>query len=209
MADFDSAPDDFGSYGGGPAAAAAPQSERYLHPVAALFHVLFKVIALVVYCVLTLVPGISGQSLSFSFIFFFFFFFFSLISVFLQGMDNLFIIVFIVTVLLAAADFWTVKNVTGRLMVGLRWWNEIIPETGESKWSFESKSDRTTIHKGGSFALCSVALLTNNNNRRVDAVLGWIHFVGSGVVRVCLEEHFQRWVKKKKLFLFVVVFLFF
>jgi hypothetical protein len=27
--------------------------------------------------------------------------------------------------LLLAFDFWTVKNVTGRLLVGLRWWNEV------------------------------------------------------------------------------------
>ena len=28
-------------------------------------------------------------------------------------------------VLLLALDFWTVKNVSGRLMVGLRWRNEV------------------------------------------------------------------------------------
>jgi hypothetical protein len=123
MADFESAPDDFGSYGGGPAESAAPQREKYLHPIAVLFHVLFKAICLIVYCVLTFVPGIRGT-------------------------ENLFIIVFIVTILLAAADFWTVKNVTGRLLCGLRWWNHINPETGESKWSFESRADRSTIHKG-------------------------------------------------------------
>lgn len=61
MADFESAPDDFGSYGGGPAQTVAPQQERYLHPIAVLFHVLFKAIALIVYCVLTLIPGISSM----------------------------------------------------------------------------------------------------------------------------------------------------
>jgi hypothetical protein len=39
--------------------------------------------------------------------------------------------------LLLAADFWTVKNVTGRLLVGLRWWNRI-REDGTSEWVFES-----------------------------------------------------------------------
>jgi hypothetical protein len=51
----------------------------------------------------------------------------------------MFIIVFVIVVMLVAADFWTVKNVTGRLLVGMRWWNEIVPETGESKWQFESR----------------------------------------------------------------------
>jgi hypothetical protein len=36
-----------------------------------------------------------------------------------------FIFVAVVTILLLAFDFWTVKNVTGRLLVGLRWWNYV------------------------------------------------------------------------------------
>ncbi|VDM22789.1 unnamed protein product [Hydatigera taeniaeformis] len=39
---------------------------------------------------------------------------------------------------LFAIDFWLVKNVSGRLLVGLRWWNSIDPQTGASKWVFES-----------------------------------------------------------------------
>lgn len=49
--------------------------------------------------------------------------------------DN-FVIIFVVTVLLAALDFWVVKNVSGRILVGLRWWNEI-DDLGESVWKFE------------------------------------------------------------------------
>ncbi|KAM7277287.1 hypothetical protein ACFE04_019153 [Oxalis oulophora] len=48
-----------------------------------------------------------------------------------------FVIVFVITVVLAALDFWVVKNVSGRILVGLRWWNEINDE-GESIWKFES-----------------------------------------------------------------------
>ena len=44
---------------------------------------------------------------------------------------NNFVIIFVITVLLAALDFWVVKNVSGRILVGLRWWNEINDE-GES-----------------------------------------------------------------------------
>ncbi|KAH0462161.1 hypothetical protein IEQ34_009736 [Dendrobium chrysotoxum] len=47
-----------------------------------------------------------------------------------------FVIIFVVTVLLAALDFWVVKNVSGRILVGLRWWNEI-DDQGESIWKFE------------------------------------------------------------------------
>lgn len=49
---------------------------------------------------------------------------------------NNFVIIFVVTVLLAALDFWVVKNVSGRILVGLRWWNEI-NDLGESVWKFE------------------------------------------------------------------------
>ena len=66
-----------------------------------------------------------------------------------------FVLVFVNCVLLCAADFWcvkrrcshansftcdcfnrTVKNVSGRLLVGLRWWSEV-DDNGENKWFFE------------------------------------------------------------------------
>lgn len=49
-----------------------------------------------------------------------------------------FITSFVFVVLLLSADFWTVKNITGRLLVGLRWWN-YVDDQGESHWVFESK----------------------------------------------------------------------
>lgn len=53
-------------------------------------------------------------------------------------LSDSFITNFVVIVLLLSFDFWTVKNVTGRLLVGLRWWN-YIDEDGNSHWMFESK----------------------------------------------------------------------
>jgi len=77
------------------------------HPVAVVFHLLFKIAAITTYLV--------G---------------------FFAFPDN-FIVVFIVITMLIAFDFWTVKNVTGRLLAGLRWWNEI-KEDGSNLWIFES-----------------------------------------------------------------------
>eukprot|EP01120_Amphizonella_sp_Union-15-10_P014949 TRINITY_DN7486_c0_g4_i2.p1 TRINITY_DN7486_c0_g4~~TRINITY_DN7486_c0_g4_i2.p1 ORF type:complete len:188 (+),score=19.33 TRINITY_DN7486_c0_g4_i2:177-740(+) len=57
-----------------------------------------------------------------------------------------FILTFILTVLCLAFDFWTVKNVTGRILVGLRWWNKI-SDDGSSVWSFESIDDKTRINQ--------------------------------------------------------------
>ncbi|KAM4814637.1 Golgi apparatus membrane protein TVP23 homolog A [Urocitellus parryii] len=45
---------------------------------------------------------------------------------------------FVTVLLLLSFDFWSVKNVTGRLMVGLRWWNQI-DEDGRSHWIFEAR----------------------------------------------------------------------
>merc|ERR1719410_1317792 len=50
--------------------------------------------------------------------------------------DN-FVVNFVVTTILIACDFWTVKNVSGRMLVGLRWWHEV-NEDGTSQWKFES-----------------------------------------------------------------------
>ena len=48
------------------------------------------------------------------------------------------IILLLSVALLLAADFWTVKNITGRLLVGLRWWNKV-NEDGSTEWIFESR----------------------------------------------------------------------
>ncbi|XP_023616005.1 Golgi apparatus membrane protein TVP23 homolog A [Myotis lucifugus] len=45
---------------------------------------------------------------------------------------------FVTVLLLLSFDFWSVKNVTGRLMVGLRWWNQV-DEDGKSHWIFEAR----------------------------------------------------------------------
>lgn len=76
------------------------------HPVAAFFHVAFKLAALLLY-------------------------------IFADVVGFEFVMTFVVLTLLLAFDFWTVKNVSGRLMVGLRWWNNI-KDDGSSEWVYES-----------------------------------------------------------------------
>ncbi len=44
---------------------------------------------------------------------------------------------FIIVVIFSAFDFWFVKNVSGRILIGLRWWNEV-KEDGSEAWIFES-----------------------------------------------------------------------
>ncbi|KAJ8610812.1 hypothetical protein CTAYLR_006440 [Chrysophaeum taylorii] len=55
-----------------------------------------------------------------------------------------FVLVCVVCILLLAFDFWTVKNVSGRLLVGLRWWN-YVREDGTTEWVFESTEDMSEI----------------------------------------------------------------
>lgn len=57
-----------------------------------------------------------------------------------------FVIQFVVTVTLLAFDFWVVKNVTGRLLVGLRWWHEIGDDGVSQVWRFETVHDRDNLN---------------------------------------------------------------
>ena len=87
---------------------------RGVHPVAAFFHVIFKIGSILAYLI-----GIFWSSS--------------------------YVAIFIATTLLLAADFWAVKNVTGRLLVALRWWNKI-NEDGSSEWIFESGKDASRVN---------------------------------------------------------------
>jgi len=62
--------------------------------------------------------------------------------------DVSFIGSFVTCLLLLSMDFWTVKNITGRLMVGLRWWN-YIDEAGKSHWVFEAKKGPSQARVAG------------------------------------------------------------
>ncbi|KAM9002270.1 Golgi apparatus membrane protein TVP23 homolog B isoform X2 [Sarcophilus harrisii] len=55
-------------------------------------------------------------------------------------LSSSFIACMVTIILLLSCDFWTVKNITGRLMVGLRWWNHI-DDDGKSHWVFEARKE--------------------------------------------------------------------
>ncbi|XP_036622301.1 Golgi apparatus membrane protein TVP23 homolog B-like isoform X1 [Trichosurus vulpecula] len=55
-------------------------------------------------------------------------------------LSSSFIACMVTIILLLSCDFWTVKNITGRLMVGLRWWNHI-DDDGNSHWVFEARKE--------------------------------------------------------------------
>lgn len=57
------------------------------------------------------------------------------------GWNGDYVFTFVVTTLFLSLDFWTVKNVTGRILVGMRWWNDI-KEDGSSTWVYESLPDQ-------------------------------------------------------------------
>nr|ACO10190.1 FAM18B [Caligus rogercresseyi]ACO11242.1 FAM18B [Caligus rogercresseyi] len=79
----------------------------------------------------------------------FFHLFFRFFSIFLYIFANYifsFTSAFVFLLLLMSMDFWVVKNVTGRIMAGLRWWN-YVDEGGESRWIFESRpKDSPHVH---------------------------------------------------------------
>lgn len=55
-----------------------------------------------------------------------------------------FIFVFVICIILLAFDFWTVKNISGRLLVGLRWWS-YVRDDGNNEWIFESLEDMAEL----------------------------------------------------------------
>ena len=87
----------------------------------------------------------------------------SMLTIFSFLFLNLFIgneiMVFISIIILGAADFWTVKNVTGRMLVNLRWWSEI-DEHGHEEWVFESNDEAKTVGATDSFVFWSSLYIT-------------------------------------------------
>jgi Eukaryotic protein of unknown function (DUF846) len=57
-----------------------------------------------------------------------------LLNLFVNNM----VLVYIVVLILVIVDFWVVKNITGRKLVGLRWWS-MIHEDGREEWIYESQ----------------------------------------------------------------------
>ena len=47
-----------------------------------------------------------------------------------------FIACFITVMILLSADFWIVKNISGRLLAGLRWWS-VVDDSGQLVWQYE------------------------------------------------------------------------
>eukprot|EP00922_Rhytidocystis_sp_ex-Travisia-forbesii_P042478 GHVS01063423.1.p1 GENE.GHVS01063423.1~~GHVS01063423.1.p1 ORF type:complete len:301 (+),score=36.92 GHVS01063423.1:123-905(+) len=82
------------------------------HPFVCVFHIAFKCLALLTYLLGTYVFGLGYGA-------------------------NDFVFTFVTTTVFVSLDFWTVKNISGRILVGMRWWNDI-KEDGSSCWVFES-----------------------------------------------------------------------
>ena len=62
---------------------------------------------------------------------------FFLLSIFISN-DAL---IMIIIILFGAADFWMTKNISGRILVGLRWYNLLKIETNQEIWRFEGKNE--------------------------------------------------------------------
>lgn len=100
----------------------APYAPGFLktarHPIICMCHMGFKALAL-----LSFVFG--------SFIF--------------GGFKGDYVCTFIITTILLSIDFWVVKNITGRLLVGMRWWHKV-NEDGSEEWIYEAHTDERVIN---------------------------------------------------------------
>eukprot|EP00397_Hematodinium_sp_SG-2012_P032202 GEMP01034263.1.p1 GENE.GEMP01034263.1~~GEMP01034263.1.p1 ORF type:complete len:189 (-),score=4.60 GEMP01034263.1:1473-2039(-) len=66
--------------------------------------------------------------------------------IFGRSIFDRYILTFIVVTVLVALDFWTVKNVSGRKLAGLRW-SSRTAEDGSNSWVFQSVKDETSLNQ--------------------------------------------------------------
>ncbi|OEH73917.1 transmembrane protein [Cyclospora cayetanensis] len=100
----------------------APMSDLFqgaAHPGVCFFHLFFKVLALISYLFGSFLFGFSYG-------------------------DADFVISFILTLVLLSLDFWTVKNVSGRKLVGLCWRHHVAPD-GSGEWTFQKAPEGRRI----------------------------------------------------------------
>lgn len=95
---------------------------------------------------------------------------------FLNAIINEEIISFVIIVLFAAFDFWTVQNITGRLLVNLRWHTEI-DHFGNEKWIYESDDSKKTLQAaaqaGDEDAKNELLKLENTPGAKTDQRIFW------------------------------------
>ncbi|KAI0932286.1 Golgi apparatus membrane protein tvp23, variant 3 [Taiwanofungus camphoratus] len=86
------------------------------------------------------IAGILRQSAHPVALFFLYFFRVAAIAVYILCgfMTSNFVLSAVIVVVLLAMDFWNCRNVAGRILVGLRFWNQV-DDDGESYWVFESR----------------------------------------------------------------------
>ncbi|KAK7058794.1 Golgi apparatus membrane protein tvp23 [Paramarasmius palmivorus] len=86
------------------------------------------------------IAGIFRQSAHPVALFFLYFFRISALIVYLlaETVVNNYVLSTVLVVVLLAMDFWNCRNVSGRTLVGLRFWNQV-DDDGESYWVFESR----------------------------------------------------------------------
>jgi len=87
--------------------------QKSSHPLACVLHCLFKFCAFATYIFGGFFLGSSHSGTNF-------------------------IIITVLCILFLAVDFWVVKNITGRLLVRLRWWNMLAADGMTTRWVFES-----------------------------------------------------------------------
>lgn len=106
----------------------------------------------------------------------------SIITYLLCGLFNSsFIVNFVVIIILLSLDFWTVKNITGRLLVGLRWWN-YVDEDGVSHWVFESRKGKgaaKSVNTDGESRIFWLALVVSQ--------VFWVVFVFAALITLSFK----------------------
>ncbi|CAH8649881.1 unnamed protein product [Dicrocoelium dendriticum] len=89
-----------------------------------------------------------------------------------------FVVPFVLVLISLSFDFWFVKNISGRVLVGLRW-SSYTDEEGQTRWRFDSRPPPSEPVDGVSLTRRELASRSSQAN---DARLFWTSLVATPVI---------------------------
>lgn len=89
-----------------------------------------------------------------------------------------FVLPFVLVLVTLALDFWFVKNISGRILVGLRW-SSYLDENGQTRWRFDARPPAPEPAQGVQLTRRELAVRSSQANA---ARLFWIGLIATPIV---------------------------
>lgn len=102
-----------------------------------------------------------------------------LVYLFCTWFTSSFITAFILVLILLSLDFWFTKNISGRILVGLRWSSQTDSNTGKVNWRFDSHKP-SVIDTADPSSLTRRELVIRADRLKFNRLF-WVGLIGSSV----------------------------